>query len=128
MKIDMMTVTLDELLALEHMQIPENEKFNSIIIVPTPDQRHDSGFQCMKFVFLKYDGTIVGVSGGASDVLHIDGIGARLGVPKAAWVIDCLPNCGCLRLFAHSLLQAGWCDCSDAEVYATGIKGNGYEG
>lgn len=86
-----------------------NEPFHSIIIVPT-EEIHDSGFVCMKFILA--DGAkLVGVVGGWSDVININGIGGygkdfrtaittRM-VPCVDWSIDCLPESGCLRLFSH---------------------------
>ena len=76
--------------------------FSDIIIVPT-DDLHDSGWRCMKFILCK-KGEIVGVVGGYSDVVHINGIGGwgetfKELIKPIDWRIDCLPGSGCLRLF-----------------------------
>lgn len=84
------------------------EPFNSIIIVPT-GEFHDSGFQCMKYIFTYGLEKIVGVQSGWSDILHLNGIGGYgLNISKALdrggyvkvidWCVDCLPN-GLVRVF-----------------------------
>jgi len=79
--------------------------FTSIVIVPTND-KHDSGYRCMKFILIGKDG-IVGVVSGWSDVVHINGIGGygkdvRVEMVKPiGWSIDCLTKSRCLRLFAN---------------------------
>ena len=132
MKIDIEQVTLPELLALESTETFDKIKFTSVIIVPMPGELHDSGYRCMKFVYLGRDGTVVGASYGGSDVLHLDGIGGygkdfeaglNTGMVKVAgWTIDCLPVCGCIRIFARSQLEANGWETSDAEIWATGEK------
>lgn len=125
MKIDIKTITVDELLQLDY-QKPQQQQFNSVIIVPLSGQLHESGFRRMKFVYLKRDGEVAGVCGGPSDVLHLDGIGGygrdwqggmdQQRIPISAWSIDCLPN-GCLRLFARKPLVAPENSLSDAEIF-----------
>ena len=125
MKIDIKTVMVEELLQLDY-QKPQQQQFNSVIIVPLDDPLHESGFRRMKFVYLKRDGEVAGVCGGSSDVLHLDGIGGygqdwRTGIderkiPVSAWSIDCLPN-GCLRLFSRKPLMAPENSLSDAEIF-----------
>lgn len=83
--------------------------FTSIVIVPTND-KHDSGYRCMKFILIGNDG-IVGVVSGWSDVVHINGIGGYgkdyksslySGMTKrVGWSIDCLTKSRCLRLFSN---------------------------
>lgn len=126
MKIDIKTVTVEELLNLDY-QAPQRQQFNSVVIVPLNGELHESGFRKMKFIYLKRDGEVAGVCGGSSDVLHLDGIGGygqdwatnmdERKVPISAWSIDCLPN-GCLRLFARRPLVAPENSLSDAEVFA----------
>lgn len=130
MKIDIKTVTVEELLQLDY-QKPQQQQFNSVIIVPLGDPLHESGFRRMKFVYLKRDGEVAGVCGGPSDVLHLDGIGGygqdwKTGmdehkIPVSAWSIDCLPN-GCLRLFSRKPLVAPENSLSDAEIFTVRNK------
>lgn len=64
--------------------------FRNIIIIPTAEM-HDSGFRCMKYILLNWNGggyEVVGVVGGYSDALHLW---------KGKATIDCLP-CGYLRV------------------------------
>ena len=115
--------TREEFLAMDYM-MPEGT-FTDLIIVPT-DELHDSGYRCMRFVLVNR-GNIVGVVGGGSDVVHIDGIGGygingnawsilekdpKLGIVD--WSIDCLPVSGCLRLFSSKecVIRDGYI-CSD---------------
>lgn len=130
MKIDLHKITLEELLAIEGEE-PKG-RFAAVIIVPIPGELHESGWRRMKFVFVKRDGMVVGVSGGASDALHLNGIGGYGKDFKTAllsgktdvvdWSIDCLPTSGCLRLFSSKALELkGFC-CSDAEIISSGIK------
>lgn len=106
--------------------------FNSLVIVPM-NKLHDSGFQCMKYVGVK-DFKIVNVFGGASDVLHINGIGGYgdhdyfLEVIKTNKVdrlpisIDCLP-CGLVRLmFSNHKMETEQCGCSDISIYDKGVR------
>jgi len=130
MKIDIKTVTVEELLHLDY-QKPEFQSFNSVIIVPLDGELHESGFRRMKFIYLKRDGEIVGVGGGPSDVLHLDGIGGygqdwetsinERKAPISAWSIDCLPN-GCLRLLSRKPLIAPKNTLSDAEIFTVQNK------
>lgn len=125
MKINLKTVTVEELLRLDY-QKPQPQPFNSVIIVPLDGELHESGFRRMKFIYLKRDGEIVGVGGGPSDVLHLEGIGGygqdwetsieERKTSISAWSIDCLPN-GCLRLFSRKPLMAPENTLSDAEIF-----------
>lgn len=113
---DIKYYTLDELRAME--EFGRDASFNAIVIVPT-GELHDSGYGCMKFILLN-NGEIVGVVGGWSDVVHINGIGgyglnykeALLTdmVKRVGWSIDCLPTSGCLRLFTDRSVK---CKCGD---------------
>lgn len=108
--------TKQEYLGMDYFM--PNEPFRSIIIVPT-GEIHDSGFECMKFILT--DGAkLVGVVGGGSDVININGIGgygkdfrtaiATGMVPCVDWSIDCLPESGCLRLFSHKKCELSYKD------------------
>jgi len=128
-KIDTLEVTLEELQAFTEEDYPAREDtvFDSVIVVPV-DRIHDSGYRCMKFVLLQ-DGNVVGVRGGFSDVIHINGIGGygrwyrRVpGVVKpVGWSIDCLP-CGVLRLFGHKKMTTDEWTGSDFSVYSTSTE------
>jgi hypothetical protein len=94
--------------------------------VPT-GRLHDSGWGCMKFIFVM-DGEIVGADSGWSDVLHLNGIGGygrrwcesletRM-VPVVDWPIDCLPVSGCLRLFCHKDMTPDDMAVSSYSIYA----------
>lgn len=100
----------------------EKIKFDSIIIIPTT-HKHDSGYRCMEYCAIKNDEPI-GIFGGYSDVMHLDGIGGygqwTQTIPtkfdKKPWSIDCLP-CGYLHLWCngYSLVASGCL--SDFELY-----------
>lgn len=99
-------MTLEELQNLPNFG-DSKQKFHSVVIVPMPEI-HDSGFACMKFVFLGQDFKILAVMGGYNDAIEINGIGGygdsltaiKTHVcPVIDWQIDCLPESGCLRLF-----------------------------
>lgn len=128
MKIYYETVTLEELLSLDYQYTTDT--FNSVIIVPLNGELHDSGFRRMKFILVKKDGTVAGVVGGGSDVLHLNGIGGygKWGstdnnfackngkVNVIDWRIDCLPACKCLRLFSSKKLEVEGLVMSDAQI------------
>ena len=106
-------MTKKELRELKNMK-PHN-LFNSIVIVPM-GHLHDSGYRCMNYILLK-NFEIVGVVGGGSDVMHINGIGGygenfnytiKNGKKGYDWRIDCLPKSQCLRLFTDES-----CQCDD---------------
>lgn len=125
--------TLEELRSLDYF-LDVGEVFDSVIIVPM-DYLHDSGYRCMKFILCNdYKDEIVGVVGGGSDVIHLDGIGgyglnyseglATGKSPCVGWELDCLV-CGCLRLFTSGKMRMTLRDgiiCSSFEVYS--IKSN----
>lgn len=95
---------------------------------------HDSGYRAMSLVPVKA-GEPLGLIGGGSDLIHIEGIGGyghnwleRLGeVPKTAkivgWTIDCLPTSGLLRLFCHRPMLAGEA-LSSFEIYSQPLDDN----
>ena len=128
MKIHYETVTLEELLSLDYQDTTDT--FNSVIIVPLDGELHDSGYRRMKFILVKKDGTVAGVVGGGSDVLHLNGIGGygkwgsmdnnfawKYGKMKVVdWCIDCLPVCKCLRLFTSKKLEVEGVMLSDAQI------------
>lgn len=101
----------EELLNIDNFY--NGEIFHSLVIVPT-SETHDSGFRCLKFIFVDTNQNIVGALGGGADVVHINGIngyGWTLDneflpkmVPAYAWRIDCLNRSGCLRLFCDKPL------------------------
>lgn len=125
--------TLEELKALDYF-LDVGEVFDSVIIVPT-EEIHDSGFRCMKFILCNgYKEEIIGVVGGYSDVINLDGIGGygidfdrglKTGMcPCVGWQLDCLV-CGCLRLYTSTkcrLTLTSEIICSNFEVYS--IKSN----
>ena len=102
-------MTKKELMELENFVPKKN--FTGIVIVPM-NYKHDSGFQCMKYILLNH-WDIVGVVGGCSDVMHINGIGGYGKEPnyitrmvKAHDLrIDCLPKSKCLRLFSDDEME-----------------------
>ena len=106
---DIKKMTKKELMELENF-IPK-KNFTGIVIVPM-NYKHDSGFQCMKYILLNH-WDIVGVVGGGSDVMHINGIGGYGKEPnyttrmvKAHDLrIDCLPKSKCLRLFSDDKMK-----------------------
>ena len=98
-------------------QTPE---YDSLIIIPHPkSDLHKSGYRCMSYVLAR-DGKALGLVGGGSDFVHIDGIGGwalksefykrhpefakPISDRPPAWSIDCLPRSGYLRLFCGQLL------------------------
>lgn len=99
------------------------EKFNGIVIVPM-DYEHESGYQCMKYILLDRE-EIVGVVGGSSDVMHINGIGGLGKEPdyKTRMVkahdlrIDCLPESQCLRLFSDDYMDLPFNFCGSDFIF-----------
>lgn len=96
-------------------------EFDSIVIIPRR-KKHESGWACMEYA--AFDGNeCIGVFGGRSDVLHLNGIaGSGLGgeflpetMPRLAWRIDCLP-CGYIHLWCDKRLVATGC-LSDFQLY-----------
>lgn len=98
-------------------------KFNGIVIVPM-NYKHDSGYQCMKYILLDRE-EIVGVIGGGSDVVHINGIGGLGKEPdyKNRIVrahdlrIDCLPGSKCLRLFSDDYMDLPYDFCGSDFIF-----------
>lgn len=121
--------TLEELKDLWYLN-PGKKEFDSVIIVPM-DEVHDSGYRCMKYILCDtkddVEDLIVGVIGGCSDVLHLNGIGghglsferniALQTVPIVDWSIDCLDNSGCLRLFGPRMVLNNHIQASSVEIY-----------
>ena len=117
--------TREEFLAIENHD-PVGP-FRDVIIVPT-DDIHDSGFRCMKFIFVR-QGAIVGAVSGCSDVLHLNGIGGygkhgefletlASGMTKRiGWKIDCLPKSNCIRLMCDHNLSADYMAVSDYSIF-----------
>lgn len=106
---DVKEMTKKELMELENF-IPK-KNFTGIVIVPM-NYKHDNGFQCMKYILLNHN-EIVGVLGGGSDVMHINGIGGYGKNPDYTsriirahdLRIDCLPKSKCLRLFSDEPME-----------------------
>lgn len=123
---NIMDYTLEELRNMENFGSAEDH-FSSVVIVPTNDV-HDSGYLCMKFILLNEEEKIIGVCGGGSDVICLDGIGGygksfNLGnkesVHRVGWELDCLPKSGCLRLFSNKkMFFPSGIIVSAAEIYA----------
>lgn len=114
--------TLEQFRALENFK-PE-EPFTSVVLVPM-DYEHDSGYLCMKFVLLNEEQKIVGVVGGGSDVVNLNGIGGYgwhmqyFDNPRCfGWSIDCLPKSQCMRLFCGRPLHLDDWIGSDFGIYA----------
>lgn len=121
--------TLEEFKNLEYSN-PGKKEFDSVIIVPM-DEIHDSGYRCMKYILVDtnddVEDSIVGVIGGYSDVLHLNGISgyglsferniATRTVPIADWAIDCLDTSGCLRLFGPKMTLNDHIQTSSVEIY-----------
>ena len=123
---DLKKYTREEFLAIENHD-PVGF-FDDVIIVPT-DLMHDSGFLCMKFIFVR-QGLIVGAASGCSDVLHLNGIGGygkpgfqfqyslEKGMTKlVGWRIDVLPKSGCVRLMCDHPLSADYMAVSDYSIF-----------
>lgn len=85
-------------------------KFDDLVIIPTA-RKHDSGYRCMEYCAVK-NGKPIGIFGGSSDVMHLDGIGGY----RKPWKIDCLP-CGYLHLWCSGYkMKASGC-LSDFKIY-----------
>ena len=102
--------------------------YTSVVIVPT-GEIHDSGYQCMQFVFCRGTEALKRVDRG-SDVLHLDGIGGygemleymgRRICPRD-WAIDCTPN-GYLRLFSSRYDIKVGDGLSSFDIYTTDAEG-----
>lgn len=124
---DFMNATLEDLRKMSNFG-DKTKKFNSFIIVPM-DEDHDSGYRAMKLILMNAkNDEIVGVIGGGSDVINLDGIGGyglRNGpiledpqlTPRTDWSIDCLPGSGCLRVFVTNRLL-----CLDTNIICSSIE------
>ena len=105
-------------------------KFNCLVIIPT-NYKHDSGYRCMEYCAVK-DGEPIGIFGGGSDIIHLDGIGGygkcgiggygkwTMEIPnkfdRKPWNIDCLP-CGYLRLWCDGYVLVAKDCLSDFKLY-----------
>ena len=82
MKIDIFTITIEELCALESQKV--QGEFNSVIIVPVTGSLHDSGYRRMKFAYLRRDEVarvtlyILTVSAGMGRIGELVWMNARL--------------------------------------------------
>lgn len=127
--------SLEEFQKLKHIPgdffFEENNSdiFDSIVILPT-EYIHDSGFRYLSFVLIRKNEPM-GIIGGASDVVHINGMTGfgfynRSGdmtdlieKSRALWTIDCLPKAGLLRLFnIGGKIKIGHPEISSFEVFA----------
>jgi hypothetical protein len=92
---------------------PVDSHFKSIVIVPMMDSElHESGYRCMKYVFVDGNDEIIGVSSGKSDVIFLNGIGGyglTDSYPRVGWQMDCLPSSGCVRLYSDKDLCLDKC-------------------
>lgn len=124
-KINIMDITLEEFQQMENFH-PGDKTFNQVVIVPM-DDIHDSAYRCMKYILINNIDEIVGVIGGYSDVLNLNGIGGygydklkhiKSGlIPIADWTIDCLPESRCLRLFGPRMILKDKIICSSVDIY-----------
>ena len=135
MAIDVMDCTFQDLLDMECYA--PTERYNGFVIVTT-GERHDSGFGCMKYILL-HGFKIVGVVGGWSDVVHLNGIGGygddeafdialkTQKTDRVGWSIDVMPNSGCVRLFCDHWLEVETPICSDFIIYVKELIRNRWE-
>lgn len=127
--------TLEEYRNMENFLDKSVKYFDSFIVVPMDYTYDDTSYRCMKYILVNaHENKIVGVLGGNSDVIELNGIGGYgLGpinetiksglVKRTDWSIDCLDASGCLRFFVHkdwlclgpSSLPVG----STFEIYST---------
>lgn len=108
---------IKELRLLPHREWLEDiEGITSILIMPQTKKYglHDSGYRCMDFAACHYE-TAHCLLSGCSDVINLGGIGG-FNNPNwlqdhetfaGNWSIDCLPNNGLLRIFAHKEIRVG---------------------
>ena len=104
---------------LEQMEPFMPDKPFDCVVIVTRRKVHDSGFRCMKFILVDENEKIVGVVGGGSDVIHINGFGGygkredawrTKTMPVYSWRMDCLKKSGCLRLWCGKELELSpWC-------------------
>ena len=106
---DIKKMTKKELMELKKQY--NGEEFNAIVIVPM-NYKHDSGYQCMKYILLN-NWKIVGTIGGSSDVIHFNGIcgfGKNTNYSNKTTQIhdiriDCLPESQCVRIFSTDMME-----------------------
>lgn len=121
-----------ELMAVPRLPWDAQATCASLIVIPGSGSRrrfHDSGFRAMSFVAADEDDNPIGLIGGGSDVIHLDGIGGfgfdwldKYGkvpdlVPPSGWNVDCLPKSGFLRFFCDGKIKCGP-SLSSMEIYA----------
>ena len=101
-------------------------KFDSLVIIPGGSRSlHDSGYRCIAYCLCR-DGKPICLTGGGSDILHINGIGGYgkiyntipREIPVISWRIECLPKSGYLHLFIHEHELTCGPDLSSFEVFA----------
>ena len=90
--------------------LPYREKWSKPVecygIILYPSRKlHDSGYRLLDFIALDKEMKPICKLSGCSDVIHLDGIGARISGNKTSWQIDCLPN-GLFRLWCGKKLTA----------------------
>lgn len=109
-------MTLQELMDLDVIHFPIDSHFKSIVIVPMMNSEvHNSGYRCMKYVFVDDNDEIIGVSSGNSDIIFLNGIGGHGlngtidSYPHVGWQMDCLPSSGCMRLYSDKDLCLDKC-------------------
>lgn len=121
--------TLEEFRMLQPFY--HEEDFNGIVFVPMADL-HDSGYRCMRFI-LEMNHRMVGVIGGWQDVVHVNGTlgvgydfeeALRTGMTRrVGWMIDCLPESGCIRMWQNEyILKVGDDISSSFSFYVAGER------
>lgn len=105
---DIRTMTLEDLKILPRIRTFGDPEiiFDSLVILPTEDT-HESNFSCIDYVACIGFHPVGLLTGGSSDVLHINGIGGYGEfngsipdtIPVISWNMDCLPVSKLLRLF-----------------------------
>lgn len=126
--------TLQDLKDVENF-LPQ-KPYNGFVIIPT-GELHDSGYPCMKFA-LCYGIELVGMLGGGSDVVNLNGIGGFGAYPEpfqeavrtrkidvVSWSMDILPKSGCVRVFCDHLLETDHIVTSNFQIFARKEKVNG---
>ena len=84
------------------------EKFKSLVILPTGKKYDRFGFRCMEFVAIDKKFEPICRTRGNVDIMMIYAYGTRQStlLDMALWGIDCLPKSGLLRLFLrHGLFM-----------------------
>lgn len=112
---DMSKEDFNDVQEVDYRVLSTLSSIDSVVIIPL-DEKHESGFNFMRFVAADRSGVPICAFGGCQDVVHLNGLlgigdkhiddvkdrtTGRLLVDPIAWSIDCLP-CGYLRLFAKN--------------------------